>query len=134
MHSKIAYPLLCHSIVAMAHTVTGSPTTNPFTQPKLILMKHHQTTISSEEKSELNSNQPANNPDCLLPSNLANLKLKPQPKPSQEFISSEHIDPKMGYLKRVYLAADSTEPIDSTKPKDWTKVILQHPQACNQCL
>ena len=34
----------------------------------------------------------------------------------------------MGHLKRAHLAANST------KRKDWTKVILQHPQACNQCL
>ena len=31
----------------------------------------------SEEKSQLNSNQQTNNPDCLLPFNLTNLELKP---------------------------------------------------------
>ena len=47
-------------------------------------------------------------------------------KPPQEIISFEHIKPKMGHLKLACLAADATE------PKDWTKVTLQHPQACSQ--
>ena len=34
----------------------------------------------------------------------------------------------MGHIKHVCLAANST------KRKDWTKVIPQHPQACNNCL
>ena len=49
-------------------------------------------------------------------------------EPLQEFISFEHINPKMGHLKCAHLAANSN------KRKDWTKVILQHPQACNQHL
>ena len=89
---------------------------------------HNSIDTESEEKSEPNSNQQTNNPDHLLPSDLANLKLKPQCKTCQELISSEHINPKMGHLKHAHLAADST------KPKDLTKVILQHPQSRNQCL
>ena len=92
----------------------------------------------SEEKSELNSNhwssethEHSDDPDHLLPSNLAQLELEPQRKSCHNVVSSEHINPKMGHLKRVHLAADSKQ---STKSKDWTKVTLQHPQACNHRL
>ena len=81
----------------------------------------------SEEKSELNRNHRTNNPDHQIPHDIANLNISPRRKPHHKIVSSEHIDPHMGHLKRVYLAADS-------KPKDWTKVILQHPQACTQRL
>ena len=33
--------------------------------------------VKSEEKSEPDSNHQTNDPDCLLPSDLANLELKP---------------------------------------------------------
>ena len=68
----------------------------------------------SEEKSELNSNhwssethEHSDDPDHLLPSNLAQLELEPQRKSCHNIISSKHIDPKMGHLKCVCLADDS---------------------------
>ena len=58
-------------------------------------------------------------------------------KPRLRYTSTEHIDPKMGHLKRVYIAAtgkdqgnDSEIRGDHHPTKNWTKVILQHPQAC----
>ena len=93
--------------------------------PDLTEPPDNSTVKESEEKSELNCNRQTKNPDCQLPHNVANLKFKPGCKHHHKIISSEHIDPKMGHLKRTHLAANS-------KPKDWTEVILQHPQACNQ--
>ena len=80
----------------------------------------------SEEQREMNSSQLASNPDCLLPPHLAKIELKPQRKPCQGFISFEHINPKVGHLNRAHLAANSN------KRKDWKRVILQHPPACDQ--
>ena len=56
-----------------------------------------------------------------------------------QYTSSGHIDPKMGHLKRVYMAVNRGDLECSQSVKDqacsaqsntWTKVILQHPQAC----
>ena len=82
----------------------------------------NSTVTESEEKSELNRNHRTNNPDHQIPHHTANLNLTPRRKSRHKIVSSSHIDPKMGHLKRAHLAANS-------KSKDWTKVILQHPHA-----
>ena len=53
---------------------------------------------------------------------------------------SEHINPKMGHLKRVHTVAKNRDDGNIrgagclTQAEDWAKVISQHPQACNTCL
>ena len=95
------------------------------------------TSVESEEKSEPandgNHWSPENHHDPFhqLPANPAKLGQKPQHKLCNNILSSQHIDPRMGHLKRVHIADNSKQ---STKVKDQTKVILQHPQACNHCL
>ena len=60
-------------------------------------------------------------------------------KPRLQYTSSGHIDPKMGHLKRVYMAVNRgdlemdenvKEQAHLTQSNEWAKVILQHPQAC----
>ena len=60
-------------------------------------------------------------------------------KPRLQYTSSGQIDPKMGHLKRVYMAVnrgdlDTDQSVNKqahlTQSNKWTKVILQHPQAC----
>ena len=87
----------------------------------------------SEEKSEPNGCHRPNDPDNLLPSDLANLELKPR-RNSHHRTGFQRIDPKMGHVKRVCLTADDVKCKDYAKDKTWTKVVLQHPQACNNRL
>ena len=57
-------------------------------------------------------------------------------KPKLKYTSSEQIDPKMGHLKRAYMAVNTGELAiaesinEQAHLSDWTKVTLQHPQAC----
>ena len=95
--------------------------------PKPAELPDNSTVKESEEKSELNCNHQTNDPDCWIPHDVVNLELKPGREPCHKIICSEHIDPQMGHLKQAHLATNS-------KSKDWTKVILQHPQACAQRL
>ena len=64
-------------------------------------------------------------------------------KPRIQYTSSGHIDPKMGHLKRVYVAINRgdldinenvTDHAHLTQSNKWSKVILQHPQACTMNL
>ena len=77
----------------------------------------------------------------MAPTNSPDTKERCKPmapiKTRLRYTSTKHIDPKMGHLKQVYIAAtgkdqgnDSEIRGDHRPTKNWTKVILQHPQAC----
>ena len=106
---------------------------------------HHQLQNQESQYARCKPMAPSNSPDRKE-------RCKPMApmKPKLEYTSSAHIDPKMGHLKRVYMAVNRGahainervrgalavnehvhDQAHLTQTSDWTKVILQHPQACN---
>ena len=67
----------------------------------------------------------------------------PPERPRLQYTSSGKIDPKMGHLKRMYMAVNRgdldmeeniNEQVHLTQSNEWSKIILQHPRACTMKL